>query len=158
MGKTHRVSWSARTSQTTQESSVSQWENRVGTVLSVPNFGWTVISLARQNRRRRAAQEGSWWVHFWIFWIWNIYVTKISFFSFQEFENKIVGCWHRTELSFHKYGFSAAKIQKNLWLWIPTWRWLIRLFWVVFLLWLTVIQNHKEGTYLPNEDFRHTLH
>lgn len=43
------------------------------------------------------AQGGSGWVHFWIFRIWNIYVTKISFFSFQEFENKTVRFWHRKQ-------------------------------------------------------------
>lgn len=55
---------------------------------------WMMMSLARQTDKEEQAQTGSWWVHFWIFWIWNIYVIKVSYFSFEEFENKIVGFGH----------------------------------------------------------------
>lgn len=70
--------------------------------------------------------------------------SKVSYFSFEEFKNKIVGFWHwKRPLS---VDMGSLGLQwTELWVCSPSWGWHVRLLCVVFVLWLTPIQSCKDA-------------
>lgn len=68
--------------------------------------------------------------------------SKVSYFSFEEFENKIVGFWHwKRPLSIDMGSLGLQWTE--LWLHSPAWGWHTRLLCVVSVLWLTPTQSCK---------------
>lgn len=70
--------------------------------------------------------------------------SKVSYFSFEEFENKIVGFWHwKRPLSIDMGSLGLEWTE--LWLRSPAWGWHTRLLYVVSVLWLTPTQSCKDA-------------